>query len=159
MKLIQNSMLASLVLLALVSMPGCGHQDHAAMTETAMKNEQIEGAVRAVLDEQAAAWNRGDIDGFMAGYARSNETTFISGETITRGWQTVLDRYKKNYNSRDKMGTLAFTELEVKPVSDDAAIALGHWQLTRANDSPKGRFTLIFRRTADGWRITHDHTS
>jgi ketosteroid isomerase-like protein len=159
MKRINKFMLASLLFLAAVSVAGCSQQDHTAMTETALKNEQIEGAVRAVLDAQAAAWNRGDIDGFMDGYARSNETTFISGETVTRGWQTVLDRYKKNYDSRDKMGTLAFTDLEIKPLSDDAAIALGHWQLTRTKDSPKGRFTLLFRRTPDGWRIIHDHTS
>lgn len=115
--------------------------------------------VRAVLDAQVAAWNRGDIDGFMDGYARSNETVFVSGDRVTRGWQTVLDRYKKGYDTREKMGTLAFTELEITPIGRDAAVALGRWQLTRAKDSPHGRFTLIFRRTSQGWRIIHDHTS
>jgi uncharacterized protein (TIGR02246 family) len=129
------------------------------MTESAMKDEKIEQAVRAVLDEQVQAWNRGDIEGFMKGYAKSDETVFVSGDNVTRGWQTVLDRYKKNYDSREKMGVLEFTELEVRPVGEDGAVALGRWRLTRANDSPHGRFTLIFRRTPDGWRIVHDHTS
>ncbi len=116
-------------------------------------------AVRAVLDAQVAAWNRGDIDAFMSGYEQSAQTVFVSGDTLTRGWQTVLDRYKKNYDSRDKMGTLAFTDLEIKPLSEFYAVATGRFQLTRAGDTPHGRFTLIFRRTATGWRIVHDHTS
>lgn len=123
------------------------------------RDAKIVAEVRAVLDAQVAAWNRGDIEGFMDGYARSNETVFVSGDTVTRGWQTVLDRYKKSYSTREKMGTLAFSELEVMPLSRDAAVALGRWQLTRANDSPHGRFSLIFRRTTQGWRIVHDHTS
>jgi uncharacterized protein (TIGR02246 family) len=116
-------------------------------------------AIRAVLDEQAAAWNRGDIEGYMQGYARSGETVFVSGDTVTRGWQTVLDRYKKGYDTREKMGTLSFSDLEIKVLAKDTAVAIGRWQLTRAKDTPHGRFTLIFRRTSEGWRIIHDHTS
>ena len=115
-------------------------------------------AVRAVLDAQAAAWNRGDIDGYMDGYARDETTTFISGDSITRGWKTVLDRYKRNYDTREKMGTLAFTELEIKPLGD-LYIATGRWQLTRQGDTPRGRFNLILRRTGAGWRKINHHTT
>lgn len=115
--------------------------------------------VRAVLDAQVEAWNRGDIEGFMRGYANSPDTVFVSGDNVTRGWQTVLDRYKKGYNTREKMGTLTFSDLEITVLSKDAAVVLGRWQLKRANDMPHGRFTLIFRRTPAGWRIVHDHTS
>jgi uncharacterized protein (TIGR02246 family) len=116
-------------------------------------------AIRAVLDAQTAAWNRGDVEGFMDGYARSDEIVFVSGDTLTHGWQTVLDRYKKGYDTREKMGTLTFSELEIKVIGKDAAVATGRWQLTREKDTPHGRFTLIFRRRAEGWRIVHDHTS
>jgi ketosteroid isomerase-like protein len=123
------------------------------------RDEKTSAAVRAVLDAQVAAWNRGDIDAFMEGYWRSPETVFISGDSVTRGWQTVLDRYRARYDSRDKMGTLSFLEIEIKALSRDAAVAFGRWQLKRAADTPHGRFTLVFRRTKDGWRIVHDHTS
>jgi len=116
-------------------------------------------AVRAVIEAQQAAWNRGDIEGFMDGYAREETTTFISGDSVRKGWQTVLDRYKANYDSRAKMGTLSFTELEFKPLSPFYIMASGRWQLTREADTPRGRFTLLFRRTNAGWRIVHDHTS
>jgi ketosteroid isomerase-like protein len=117
-------------------------------------------AVRAVIESQAAAWNRGDVAGYMEGYAKEDSTEFISGDAITRGWQTVLDRYKARYDTREKMGTLAFTELEIKPLSEFYFMATGRWQLTLADGStPHGRFTLIFRRTNAGWRIVHDHTS
>lgn len=123
------------------------------------RDAKIMSDVRAVLETQVAAWNRGDIDGFMDGYARSNETVFVSGDKVTRGWQTVLDRYKKSYDSREKMGTLSFSDLEITPLSKDSAVVLGSWKLTRTGDTPHGRFTLIFRKTAQGWRIVHDHTS
>ena len=115
--------------------------------------------VSAVLDAQVEAWNRGDIEGFMDGYARSPDITFVSDNSFTRGWQTVHDRYKKNYDSREKMGTLTFSDLETKLLSNDAAVTIGRWHLQLANSQPHGRFTLIFRRTKQGWRIIHDHTS
>ena len=116
-------------------------------------------AIRAVLDAQAAAWNRGELEGYMDGYDRSNNTEFVGGDTIDRGWQTVLDRYKKKYDSREKMGVLTFSSLEITILSKDAALVLGRWHLQRAKDEPHGTFTLLFRRTKAGWRIVHDHSS
>ena len=115
--------------------------------------------ISAVLKMQQDAWNRGDIDAFMNGYSRSDETLFVSGDDVTRGWQKVLDRYKKKYSDRAEMGTLTFSNLEITPLSNDSAVALGSWKLNRANHQPHGRFTLIFRRFPEGWRIVHDHTS
>ncbi len=123
------------------------------------KDDRNVAAVRAVIEGQAAAWNRGDVGGYMDGYAREETTTLVSGDTVTRGWQTVLNHYKKSYDSPAKMGALAFTELEIRPLSEFYMMAVGRWQLTREADTPRGRFTLIFRRTSAGWRIVHDHTS
>jgi ketosteroid isomerase-like protein len=122
-------------------------------------HDRIIAAVRAVLDAQVAAWNRGEIEGYLAGYWRSEKTVFVSGNNVTHGWQTVLDHYKKSYDTRDKMGTLTFSDLEITPVGSNAAIVLGRWHLQRAKDTPHGTFTLILRRTRQGWRIIHDHTS
>lgn len=116
-------------------------------------------AIRAVLDAQRDAWNRGDLEGYMDGYDRSPRTELVGGDTITRGWQTVLDRYKKNYNSREKMGVLTFSDVEITMLSKDAALVLGRWHLKRANDEPHGTFTLLFRKAKAGWRIVHDHSS
>ena len=120
---------------------------------------RIVAQIRSILSAQQDAWNRGDIDGFMNGYARSRSTIFVSGDTVKRGWETVRDRYKKKYSDRGKMGLLTFSDLEITPVSSNAAVPLGRWKLKRAKDRPHGRFTLIFRKSADGWRIVHDHTS
>lgn len=116
-------------------------------------------AIRAVLDAQVAAWNRGDIEAFMDGYERSEKTVFVGGDNVTRGWQTVLDRYKRNYATREKMGTLNFSDLEITPLGNDGALVLMRWHLQRAKDEPHGRSTLIMRRTKQGWRIVHDHSS
>jgi beta-aspartyl-peptidase (threonine type) len=113
----------------------------------------------AILDAQAAAWNRGEIDAFMAGYARSPDTTFVSGDEVTRGWQTVRARYAKKYDRREKMGTLTFSGLTITRLCDDAAIVVGSWSLERKEDRPHGKFTLLFRRLPEGWRIVLDHTS
>jgi ketosteroid isomerase-like protein len=122
-------------------------------------DEKVAGSVRAVMEAQQAAWNSGDIDGFMNGYERAETTTFVSGDELTRGWQTVLDRYKKRYNSREQMGTLTFSDLDIKPIGPSLAVVDGRWKLTRVNDAPHGRFTLVFRRINDDWRITHDTTT
>jgi ketosteroid isomerase-like protein len=115
--------------------------------------------IQSVLRAQQDAWNRGDIDGFMNGYARSASTVFISEDTIRRGWETVRKRYWEKYSDRAKMGTLTFSDLEISLLSPDAAVVLGRWRLERAKDRPHGRFTLIFKRLPEGWRIVHDHTS
>ena len=122
-------------------------------------NPNVVSEIHAVLQSQQEAWNRGDIDEFMNGYWRSQETAFVSGDDVTRGWQKVRDRYKKKYSERTKMGTLAFSNLEITPLSADAAVVLGAWKSKRASDTPHGRFTLIFRRFPEGWKILHDHTS
>ncbi len=137
--------LASLVL------SGCAHRPAAQLAP--------EPAVRAVLAAQQAAWNRQDLAGFMAGYARGDDTRFASGGDVTRGWQTVFDRYARRYQTAEDMGKLAFTEVEVTVLAPDSVLVFGHWQLNRAADRPKGLFTLVFRRFPDGWRIVHDHTS
>src|SRR6266481_4670238 len=126
----------------------------AAPTQTQNATAQIRSVVRA----QQETWNRGDIDAFMNGYARSASTVFVSEDTIRRGWETVRQRYRKKYSDRAKMGTLTFSDLEIALFSPDAAVALGRWRLERAKDRPHGRFTLIFHKTADGWRIVLDHT-
>ncbi len=123
------------------------------------RTTKTKAAIRSVLDAQRDAWNRGDIEGYMDGYDRSPKTEFVGGDSISRGWQTVLDRYKKNYNSREKMGTLNFSEIEITLLSRDAALVLGRWRLKRASDEPHGTFTLLFRKTKAGWRIVHDHSS
>ena len=115
--------------------------------------------IQSVLSAQQDAWNRGDIDAFMNGYAQSASTVFVSEDEVRRGWETVRDRYRIRYSDRAKMGTLSFSDIEVTMLSPDAAAVLGRWRLKRPNDEPHGRFTLIFKRLREGWLIVHDHTS
>src|SRR5215469_1176034 len=72
-----------------------------------------ESAIREVLAAQAAAWNRGDIPDFMKAYEDSPETTFI-GTSLRKGYQPILERYQKAYSSPAQMGTLTFTDVEVR---------------------------------------------
>jgi len=123
------------------------------------RDEKAASEIRKVMDAQVAAWNTGDIDGFMQGYWKSPKLLFVSGANVTRGWQPTIERYKKNYDSRAKMGTLTFSDLEVDVLSKDSATVLGSWALAREKDNPNGKFTLIFRKFKDGWKIVHDHTS
>jgi ketosteroid isomerase-like protein len=129
-----------------------------ATTVTAQVSANDLSAIRSVLDAQAAAWNRGDIDAYMAGYANSDDTMFV-GTDVTRGWTKVRDRYKAKYDSRAKMGTLLFSDVDLRPLGSDDVVVTGAWKLTRDADTPHGRFTLIFHRRTEGWRIVYDHSS
>ncbi len=112
-----------------------------------------------VLQKQVAAWNKGDLISFMRTYWNSPELVFVSGTTVTKGWQPTLERYQKTYSSRAKMGTLQFTNLQVSAIAQDSATVLGNWALTRANDHPHGAFTLKFRKINNQWYIVRDQTT
>lgn len=117
-------------------------------------------AVRRVLDDQVAAWNKGDLKGFMAGYWRSPDLTFFSGKDKTRGWDATLERYQKRYQAEGKeMGKLTFRDLEIEVLSPESAWVRGRWQLELSKETVGGLFTLIFKKLPEGWRIVHDHTS
>lgn len=129
----------------------------AVVTISAQKRD--EAAIRKVMDDQAAAWNRGDLEAFMLGYWKSEKLVFVSGDRVTRGWQQTLDNYKKTYGTREKMGKLTFSGLEITILSKDSASVLGSWSLKRETDNPKGKFTLLWRKFKTGWRIVMDHSS
>lgn len=140
-----------LLLLALAALSSCA--------TAPKKSAAIEDEIRAALNKQAAEWNAGNLRGFMDIYAKSDSTRFASGADIMTGWQAVFDRYQKKYGTREAMGKLTFSDIDVKTLAPDSALAFGRWHLTRANDQPNGLFTLILKKTVDGWRIIHDHTS
>jgi beta-aspartyl-peptidase (threonine type) len=119
-----------------------------------------EDAIRAVLAAQDEAWNRGDLEGFMKTYWKSDQLRFYSAGTVTSGWQATLDRYRKRYQAEGKeMGKLTFADLEVEVLGPDAAMARGRWKLKLTKENPEGLFTLILKKFPDGWKIVHDHTS
>ena len=118
-------------------------------------------AIRLVLDRQAESWNKADLDGFLDGYWRSPKVVFQSGGVRTEGFDAMRDRYRKRYQAEGRvMGKLEFSDLEIQPLSDDAAFARGRWRLIMPDGGkPGGLFTLVFRKFPDGWKIVHDHTS
>lgn len=125
-----------------------------ASTETSARQ-----AVQQVLDEQAAAWNRGDLDGFMAGYWNSPDLSYYSAD-VRRGWQAVREHYRRRYPAGSKgLGTLTFSDLDIEVVAADRAWVRGRWQLNDDGQSHSGVFTLVLRKMPEGWRIVHDHTS
>jgi hypothetical protein len=123
------------------------------------KMQSADLALRSLLTAQSADWNRGDIDAFMRGYWNSPDITFAGASGVSRGWRTVLDHYHKNYPDRATMGHLDFSEIEITPLGNDAALILGRWHLNRDAGPVGGIFTLVARRFPEGWRIIHDHTS
>jgi len=120
-----------------------------------------ESEIRKVLDDQAIAWNRGDIPEFMTGYENSPNTTFV-GTDISKGYAAVLERYKQKYSSKEKMGTLRFSAVEVQLLGTAHASVTGRFHLDRTKEAggeASGIFTLVFKKTAGGWKIILDHTS
>ena len=123
------------------------------------KERGAESAIRAMLDEQIAAWNRGDLETFMETHWKSPKTAYVGANGIFRGWQGVLDRYRRTYPDRQAMGKTTFSDLEITMLSPDAALILGHWHLERASGRLGGVFSLVVRKFPEGWRIILDHTS
>jgi ketosteroid isomerase-like protein len=118
----------------------------------------IDDDVLQVLIKQKAAWNQGDIDGFMEHYWQSEDLTFQSGNNRITGWDALLARYKANY-SGDSMGVLYFTDIKVNVLTEDLVLVLGRWELKGKDESTGGLFTLVLQHKPEGLRIIHDHTS
>lgn len=137
------------VTLSLLLLAGCATVDPAPEQSSILK----------VLADQAEAWNRGDLDRFLDGYWRSDQTVFAGGGGIHRGFDAMAARYRKAYDTPGKMGKLAFANLTFESIERDRAVVTGSWELQRATDTPGGVFTLILRKFPGGWRIVHDHTS
>jgi uncharacterized protein (TIGR02246 family) len=123
--------------------------------------QDAESAIRQVLADQVSAWNHGDIESFMQGYKNSPETTFI-GKTVRHGWQQVMERYKASYSTREAMGTLEFSDLNIRMLGAEYAIATGKYHLVRSaagGGEASGVFSLVWEKSAGGWKIILDHTS
>ncbi len=137
----------------------CGVAAAIVVRVAASPDASAKATIRAVLESQQAAWNRGDLVAFLEGYWKSDQTEFLGAGGVQRGWQAVLDRYRRNYPDRKAMGQLTFSDLEITLLAPDAAYVAGQFHLAREADHPEGVFTLILRKFPEGWRIVHDHTS
>lgn len=118
--------------------------------------------IRTILKDSETAWNRGDLVTFASYYDDSPETTFIGKEVTRGGTKAILDRYRRGYPTPEAMGTLTFSELEIRPLAKDVALAIGKFSLKRTaagGGDASGRFTLVLRKTRSGWKIIHDHSS
>ncbi|HTW59241.1 MAG TPA: nuclear transport factor 2 family protein [Terriglobales bacterium] len=133
----------------------------AVAQSSVQKDPGAEPAIEQVLRTQQDAWNRHDLDAFMAGYWNSPDLTFFSGAKENHSWQAALDRYKATYQSPGhEMGKLDFSGLRIEMLGPEAAFVRGAWHLTMSDGkTPHGLFTLVFRKFPDGWKIIHDHTS
>ncbi len=118
-------------------------------------------AIKAMLTQQAADWNRGDLDAFATGYKDSPEILFI-GRKVEHGYAGMLASYKAHYPTRDAMGVLSFTALEVQPLDERFATATGHFHLQRTaagGGDADGYFLLVLEKTGKGWKIVRDDTT
>jgi ketosteroid isomerase-like protein len=118
-----------------------------------------EKKIRSILDEQTAAWNRGDIDAFMKGYWENDSLMFIGKSGVTYGWTNTLNNYKKGYPDAAAMGQLSFTLIKVEKLSGKCYSIVGKWHLKRTIGDVGGHYTLLFKKINGEWVIVQDHSS
>jgi ketosteroid isomerase-like protein len=118
-----------------------------------------EQKIRDLLISQTASWNRGDVEGFMQTYWKSDSLSFIGKSGVTRGWQNTLNNYKKGYPDTTAMGKLSFDILKVDQLSSKYAYVIGKWMLERSIGNLSGHYTLLLRKIRRKWVIVSDHSS
>lgn len=121
--------------------------------------ESQETEIRALLQKQTEAWNRGDIEDFMEGYWKNDSLMFIGKSGITYGWQQTLDNYKRGYPDKTAMGQLTFTLIEIKRLSSKYYSVVGRWNLKRTIGDIGGHYTLLMKKINGVWVIISDHSS
>jgi ketosteroid isomerase-like protein len=128
-----------------------------AIATGAQSNDET--SIRQLLDQQTAAWNRGDIDRFMDGYWENDSLMFIGKSGVTYGWTNTLNNYKRGYPDTAAMGKLRFELLTVKRLSDEYYFVVGKWFLQRSIGNIGGHYNLLFRKINGKWVIIADHSS
>lgn len=126
---------------------------------TGFTQSKNEAAIREVLSQQSAAWNRGDIESYMKGYWENDSLMFIGKSGVTYGYKKTLENYKRGYPDTAAMGKLTFTLLQVKKLSNEYYHVTGKWFLKRSIGDIGGSFTLLFRKIDGQWVIISDHSS
>lgn len=136
----------------------CAHSQEPVKAATKAESKSLLAELTAIMNKQAADWNNGNVDEFMKAYWNSEDLTFSGGGKIVRGWKATRERYLKSYPDRETMGKLTFSDLELFPLGDSAALMLGRFHLDRKNPADGG-FSLVWRKIDGTWLIIHDHTS
>ena len=153
-------LVAAFLGIGLASISAGGHARNRLSATNTVTSSDSNQAIGTVLASQQAAWNRADIPAFLeSGYWNSPELTFAGSDGIVRGYDGLLERYRKQYPDKKTMGKLEFSDLEIRQLGPEAALVIGHWHLERQSDEVGGVFSLVFQRFPEGWRIIHDHTS
>jgi beta-aspartyl-peptidase (threonine type) len=117
--------------------------------------------VLQALKSQVAAWNKGDLDGFMNVYWKNDQMAFCGDGQLEFGWQATYDRFLDKYFSPGKnRGKLTFDETDVLFASADGAAVRARWALAYPDGkSAGGRFVVAMRKIGGAWKIVYDHTS
>ena len=125
-----------------------------AVVDTGPAESARAEAARAFLTEQAAAWNKGDLDVFAASYAE--DAVFLSPNGLTRGRDQVLARYKKRYPDKAAMGTLSFEFLDAR-VTAGAVSVMAKWTLSYPNKpSASGSTLVVLQPKGASWQVVQD---
>jgi uncharacterized protein (TIGR02246 family) len=120
-----------------------------------------ETAIHHLMDQQAADWNRGDVDAFMKAYEDAPTTTFV-GKTVEYGYATIRERYKRIYPTPEGMGKLTFSHLAIRLLEPNYAVATGNFHLERTTaggGNADGIFSLVLKKDPQGWKIILDHSN
>ena len=128
-------------------------------TAAGAQQTKAEKAVVQLLEQQAADWNRGDIEAFMEGYLKSEELVFIGSRGPTYGWDQTLENYKKEYPDKKAMGSLRFELHRVTQQSNKVVSVVGKFILDRENETLDGHFLLLVKKVKGRWYVAADHTS
>lgn len=123
----------------------------------AQQNDETQ--IKNLLAAQTEAWNRGDLEGFMQTYWKSDSLMFVGKNGVQRGWEKTLANYKKSYPDTAAMGKLSFDILVVKELSPDYYYVVGKWMLKRSLGDLSGHYDLLLRKIEGRWVIVADHSS
>lgn len=126
---------------------------------SATESKKNEFAIRKVFEAGCAAWNDGDLDGYLASYWDSNKTIWVSSGTLRRGREAIVAAYKARFSTPQQMGKLSLAELEIDVLTTTDAIAFGRWMLVVEDKTAKGFFTVQLRKIEGTWLFVSDHSS
>ncbi len=131
----------------------------AACSAPAYNAAAEEEAIREVIADMEAAWNRGDFRAYMHGF-KNPDVVFVSRGRFQRDWQGTLDHYVRDYGGwPERRGRLRFFEIRVEMLGPDAAQLISRYRLEGGERPQDGINTRLMRKVDGRWVIALNHVS
>ena len=149
--------LASFAVATLAAVAACTPRPAAA--PTAAERDALTREVTTMLATSATAWNRGNLDAFMADYLPGQRTSYVTSRGLVHDPARIREHYAPRFAPGGVRDSLSFENVDVDPLAPNVVHVIAWYVLSRGDSTvARGPTSLVMLRQDGRLRIVHDHS-